>query len=127
MCRVPTSLTCCFVQPRILARTASFCTERSGHFDAFDQGLVFFLPNMTWGQPPFYVHEMITDHWLDGAVNVTGNTDVQTVVSASASLDDNRLVIRIVNIQPVNQVRLQPAHLCCRCVCDSLRSTVAAV
>jgi hypothetical protein len=33
---------------RLKFRTASFCTERSGHFDAFDQGISFFLPNMTW-------------------------------------------------------------------------------
>jgi hypothetical protein len=33
---------------RLHFRTASFCDERSGHFDAFDQGISFFLPNMTW-------------------------------------------------------------------------------
>ncbi len=32
---------------RLRARTASFCAERSGHYDAFDQGISFFLPNMT--------------------------------------------------------------------------------
>jgi hypothetical protein len=37
---------------RLKFRTASFCTERSGHYDAFDQGIAFFLPNMTWLQPP---------------------------------------------------------------------------
>ena len=36
------------LQERILGRTASFCTERSGHFDAFDQGISFFLPNASW-------------------------------------------------------------------------------
>ena len=40
---------------RLHFRTASFCNERSGHFDAFDQGISFFLPNMTWIQPPGYV------------------------------------------------------------------------
>ncbi len=29
---------------RMRARTASFCAERSGHYDAFDQGISFFLP-----------------------------------------------------------------------------------
>ena len=48
---------------RMKFRTASFCTERSGHFDAFDQGISFFLPNMTWLQPPGYVHKMIKDHY----------------------------------------------------------------
>ena len=33
------------LQTRVLGRTASFCTERSGHFDAFDQGISFFLPS----------------------------------------------------------------------------------
>jgi hypothetical protein len=28
---------------RLIARTASFCTERSGHYDAFDQGYVSFF------------------------------------------------------------------------------------
>jgi hypothetical protein len=36
---------------RLHFRTASFCTERSGHFDGFDQGISFFLPNMSWIQP----------------------------------------------------------------------------
>ena len=62
------------VGKRLKFRTASFCNERSGHFDAFDQGISFFLvrfqslvaqsgagrltpllgvrqPNMTWIQP----------------------------------------------------------------------------
>jgi hypothetical protein len=34
------------LQDRLRARTASFCMERSGHYDAFDQGISFFLPNM---------------------------------------------------------------------------------
>jgi len=33
---------------RLLFRTASFCSERSGHFSSWDQGISFFLPNMTW-------------------------------------------------------------------------------
>lgn len=48
---------------QLLARAASFCTERSGHFEAWDltdQGMAFFLPNMTWLQPPAHVHAMIS-------------------------------------------------------------------
>lgn len=40
-------------------RTASFCTERSGHYDFFDQGLSMFLPNGSFLQPPGHVHAMI--------------------------------------------------------------------
>ena len=53
-----------------------FCSERSGHFDAYDQGISFFLPNMTWLQPPGYVHQMITQTWGDVglAVSIDGLT-----------------------------------------------------
>ena len=36
----------------LLGRTASFCVERSGYNEgaANDQGITFFLPNMTWMQ-----------------------------------------------------------------------------
>ena len=40
---------------RLKFRAASFCTERSGHYDMCDQGISFFLPNMTWLQPPGHV------------------------------------------------------------------------
>ena len=54
---------------RLLARTASFCHGRSGHFDEFDQAISFFLPNMTWLQPPGHVHAMITSSWQPQVIN----------------------------------------------------------
>ena len=68
---------------RLHFRTASFCTERSGHYDAFDQGISFFLPNMTWIQPPGYVHKMIAETW---AVKGLKATVTGTGASASAQL-----------------------------------------
>ena len=56
---------------RLFGRAASFCSERSGHFDAYDQGISFFLPNMTWLQPPGYVHQMITQTWGDFGLAVS--------------------------------------------------------
>ena len=32
-------------EARVLARTASFCAGRAGHYDMFDQAISFFLPN----------------------------------------------------------------------------------
>ena len=46
------------------------CMERSGHFDMFDQGIAFFLPNMTWLQPPGHVHAMIAASKLPRARRV---------------------------------------------------------
>eukprot|EP01051_Picozoa_sp_SAG22_P017068 SAG22_NODE_2549_length_2457_cov_1.877014_1_plen_392_part_00 len=52
---------------RVDSRVESFCMEKSGHDPCLDtkhgfcgdQGAVFFAPNQTWAQPPFYVHQMI--------------------------------------------------------------------
>jgi hypothetical protein len=46
------------VYVRVRARMLSFCNERSGHMTRYDQGGSFWLPNMTWLQPPGYVHAM---------------------------------------------------------------------
>lgn len=83
---------------RLLARTASFCTERSGHYDAFDQGLSFFLPNVTWLQPPGYVHQMVRDALAPQAVGVASTPQYP----ASAQLSDagDALTIQIVNDRP---------------------------
>ena len=59
------------MQSRLLVRTASFCTERSGHFDEFDQGICFYLPNQTWLQPPAHVHAMVAASKRPLARNVT--------------------------------------------------------
>jgi alpha-L-arabinofuranosidase len=62
------------LQKRILGRTASFCTERSGHYDMFDQGVSFFLPNASWLQPPGHVHAMVHESWQPMALNVSVET-----------------------------------------------------
>jgi hypothetical protein len=54
---------------RVDSRVQSFCMEKSAHDPGLDtqhhflgdQGAVFFTANQTWGQPPFYVHQMILD------------------------------------------------------------------
>merc|ERR1719203_1804438 len=54
-----------YANPRLLGRTGSFCMERSGYNEGGlnDQGLIFFLPNMTWLQPAGHVHAMIANTW----------------------------------------------------------------
>lgn len=150
--------------PRLKGRTASFCTERSGHYDNFDQGITFFLvsdecpfrsaitlpallllfppgpvslcrkwnfffsssfsspmrpvsafvacscgccghaispcshlflfhaqPNMTWIQPPGYVHKMIHDTWQPIALNVSVTP---SSASASAQISEDGQTVR---------------------------------
>lgn len=121
------------VNSRLRARTASFCAERSGHFDAFDQvsahqscqqaatsavgrrvhpraflcassvqGLSFFLSNMTWLQPPGYVHQMISNTWAPYALSTNFTAELDFSVSAQLAADSQSIVVRIVNqlVQP---------------------------
>jgi alpha-L-arabinofuranosidase len=90
--------------PRYRGRAASFCTERSGYNEGFlnDQGLAFSLPNMTWLQPPGHVHAMIAKTWLPLAADfaVSGNCSRRLRVgdvSAQASADGRRAVVRVLN------------------------------
>jgi hypothetical protein len=82
--------------PRLLGRAASFCMERSGYNEAGlnDQGLAFFLPNMTWIQPPGYVHHMVARTWQPNNVEVTYDCE-NVSISAQASEDAKALVVRV--------------------------------
>ena len=86
------------LQKRLRARAASFCLERSGHYDAFDQGIAFFLPNMTWLQPPGWVHAMITHSWQPNAVSATASG----AVIGSAQLSDDGMSMTVQLVNPVN-------------------------
>lgn len=50
--------------------------ERSGYQEgaANDQGLVFFLPNMTWGQPAFYVRKLYAETWQPFGLNTSATS-----------------------------------------------------
>ena len=93
--------------PALQGRAASFCMERSGYNEGFanDQGLSFFLPNMTWLQPPGYVHAMIHESWQPLAVNfslspgcaASGINVSAGDISAAANADGSAASVRIVN------------------------------
>jgi len=95
-----------YSNPRLKGRTASFCMEQSGYNEGGlnDQGLIFFLPNMTWLQPPGYVHAMVSSSWQPVARNfvTAGNCTGSSFgsVSVQASDDGHTLVIRLVNELP---------------------------
>jgi len=87
------------LQDRLWGRTASFCAERSGHFDGFDQGLSFFLPNMTFLQPPGFVHKMISQTWQPNAFAVTLTPSTSPIV-ASAQVSDDAGTMRVQVVNP---------------------------
>jgi hypothetical protein len=85
------------VSSRLRARTASFCTQRSGQMrDQWDQGLSFFLPNMTWLQPPGVVHQMISATWLPNALAVTTQGgDQRGGISAAAQISNDGKTVNV--------------------------------
>ncbi len=87
------------VASRLRARTASFCMMRSGQRrDDWDQGLSFFLPNMTWLQPPGVVHAMLKDTWEPNALAVAlsgGGGEISA--AAQIAGDRSRVVVELAN------------------------------
>ena len=81
---------------RIWARAASFCSGTAYSWDdgAWDQGISFFLPNMTWLQPPGHVHAMITKTWAETTLATTGAGAVP--FAAQRTADGRSLVLRAV-------------------------------
>ena len=65
--------------PQLHFRAGSFCFERSGYQEGGlnDQGISFFLPNMTWLQPPGFVHKIVSKVMFTKAAysDVTGCTE----------------------------------------------------
>ena len=94
------------ISNRLHFRAASFCMASSNGFDNWDQGISFFLPNMTFLQPAGYVHQIIDQTWQPSALKVDvppGNWGAQmqnsnaSVISAQRSADGKTLVLRFVN------------------------------
>ena len=104
---------------RLHFRAASFCMASSNDFDDWDQGMSFFLPNMTWLQPPGYVHQMIDQTWQPDALKVevgrNNGSGTQpplhppnSLFSAQKSADGRTLVLRYVNFHQPSDSRPPP-------------------
>jgi hypothetical protein len=89
------------VSSRLIARTASFCIQRSGQMrDQWDQGLSFFLPNMTWLQPPGVTHQLFSKHWSPNALRVATTGGGGYVTAASQiTADRSTVVVEIANTE----------------------------
>jgi alpha-L-arabinofuranosidase len=86
---------------RLKFRTASFCSERSGHLDDWDQGISMFLPNASWLQPPGYLHKMVTETMQPNGLEVVISKSWRAAnlsASAQQSDDGKTLVVRLANV-----------------------------
>lgn len=86
------------VTNRLYGRTASFCTGTGSQFDSWDQGISFFLPNMTWFQPPGYVHIMMTATWAEQVVQASVDSTNPNIMgfAAQKTADGKTMVLRAV-------------------------------
>eukprot|EP00927_Polykrikos_kofoidii_P055382 TRINITY_DN49653_c0_g1_i1.p1 TRINITY_DN49653_c0_g1~~TRINITY_DN49653_c0_g1_i1.p1 ORF type:complete len:705 (-),score=59.15 TRINITY_DN49653_c0_g1_i1:16-2130(-) len=95
---------------RLTARAGSFCFERSGYNEGGwnDQGFVFYLPNMTWLQPPGHVHSMLHKMWQPRGLKVTlegcehvhcgspsgeGGDDTRCALATAQAAEDGSIVV----------------------------------
>ena len=79
---------------------AANCLQPYEQNDNFwDQGFLFLSPSQVWGQPPYYVTQMISQNYLPKAVKSgcksTGNA---LDVTAKRSEDGKQLNIQVLNI-----------------------------
>lgn len=93
-------------QHRLQARMASFCTQRSGHFNGFDQGMIFTLPNATILQPPAHTHALVTQalaqarNALAVSTSYAGGNNAWLSVSSQIADDGSVLVVQASNMNP---------------------------
>ena len=63
--------------------------------------MIFFLPNMTWLQPPAHIHAMIAASWADATVDAQPLTNQPQTLRLAAQLTSRnggrQLVVRAVN------------------------------
>ncbi len=80
--------------------TSANCLQPDGQNDnGWDQGLLFLNPHMVWGQPTYYVTQMLSENYLPQVIA----SDVQSPgdalkVTANRSEDGTTLQLQVVNI-----------------------------
>ena len=101
--------------PTLAAAATSQCFSAAAHADGCGEGHIISLPDVTWGEPPFYASQMLNTNFLPQAVDIHATpiapVDVPNgyknlTVFAAASVDGRgpaqglelvELVLRFVN------------------------------
>jgi len=82
--------------------------------NGWDQGLLFLNPSQVWGQPPYYVTQMVSAYYLPLCLEATVRCPDQCLdVTAKRSQDGRTLSLSVVNMAsyPV-ETRIQFAEYC---------------
>jgi len=68
--------------------------------NGWDQGLVFLSPSQVWGQPPYYVTQMLSRHYLPNALRADVECQDKSLdVTATASDDAKTVQLQVVNLE----------------------------
>ncbi|HPO12895.1 MAG TPA: alpha-L-arabinofuranosidase C-terminal domain-containing protein [Candidatus Hydrogenedentes bacterium] len=66
--------------------------------NGWDQGLVFLTPSQVWGQPPYYVTQMVSRHYQPKQIRTSCESPDNTlIVNAKRSEDGKILLLQAVN------------------------------
>jgi len=69
--------------------------------NGWDQGLLFLNPSQVWGQPPYYVTQMISAHYMPVCLKTTVECPDRCLdVTAKRSEDGRTVVLGVVNTAP---------------------------
>ncbi len=67
--------------------------------NGWDQGLLFLTPSQVWGQPPYYVTQLVAKNYLPRAVEATAESPENALdVTALTSEDGHVLALQVVNL-----------------------------
>lgn len=77
------------------------CLQVDGHNDSgWDQGLLFLNPWMVWGQPPYYVTQLLSRSYLPNVVESECHSPGNALdVTSKASADGRTLQLQVVNVE----------------------------
>jgi len=69
--------------------------------NGWDQGLLFLNPSKVWGQPPYYVTQMVSAHHMPLCLKTTVRCENRCLdVTATCSEDRGTTVLSVVNLAP---------------------------
>lgn len=67
--------------------------------NGWDQGLVFLSPSQVWGQPPYYIAQMISARYLPELIRATVSGDAKLVVNAQRDHEGKTVQVQVVNLE----------------------------
>jgi hypothetical protein len=79
---------------------AANCLQPDGQNDnGWDQGLLFLNPSQVWGQPSYYITQMVARHYLPRCVRADVESPGKSLdVTAKSSADGKVLQLQVVNV-----------------------------